>query len=190
MLIAFLLTHHSSAFADSSHYTEDSFNVVIAENINEDNHLLDKLSYTNLKPYFPLQLVTFSNIGGRMPPHSYVFEVFERVIIAPNYHHIKCRPLNDAYGYEILFESIDFRDALNPKVKLVTENGHTYLKNISRQERTIQSELIPELHLDTNCPQQSLSHSAVVSVVVPDKKTFLFLDDHSTKITDTAVPMN
>jgi hypothetical protein len=135
------------AIADNDLYNDNNYSIKIAVNINEDHRILGKLEYSNQKPQYPLQLVIFNCIGEEIFTEPYVFELLEKVVIEPKLHQIKCRTLNDKYGGNILLGSIDFRDWTKPKIKLVTETGHTYISNISAKGKSLRSEIIPNVWL-------------------------------------------
>lgn len=145
-LLSLILMLQLPAFADENMNPEE-YNVVIAVSINESTHILGKLEYTNVEPLYPLQLVSFTPVAGTIYTQAYVFEVLQKNIIELNYHQIKCRTLNDTFGGNILHGSIDFRDISKPKIKLVTERGHTYISNISSEGKKMKSKYIPEIWL-------------------------------------------
>ena len=142
-----VLLFHIHANAENEIYNDNNYSIKIAVNINENNIIFRKLEYSNQKPIYPFQLVTFNRIGEKFFSEPYVFELLERVIIEPKFHQIKCRALNDKYGGNVLLGSIDFRDWTKPKKKLVRESGHTYISNISIKGEALRSELIPNVWL-------------------------------------------
>jgi hypothetical protein len=135
------------ANAENEIYNDSDYSIKIAVNINENDNIFGKLEYSNQKPLYPLQLVTFNRVGDKIFSEPYVFELLEKIIIEPKLHQIKCRTLNDKYGGNILLGSIDFRDVYKPKIKLVTESGHTYISNISSKAKSLRTELIPNVWL-------------------------------------------
>lgn len=122
-----------NAIADNDLYNDNNYSIKIAVNINENNNIYGKLEYSNQKPLYPLQLVTFNRVDKKIYSEPYVFELLEKIVMEPKFHKIKCRALNDKYGGNILIGSIDFWDWTKPKVKLVTETGHTYISNVSAE---------------------------------------------------------
>jgi len=111
--------------------SDSDYSIKIAVTINQDDHIMGKLEYSNHAPQYPLQLVTFNPIGGAIYTEPYIFELLEKTIVSKNVHKIKCRPINDKYGSAEITGTIDFSNELKPKIHLVNEGGHTYISNIS-----------------------------------------------------------
>ncbi|MBC8179506.1 hypothetical protein H8E88_00120 [candidate division KSB1 bacterium] len=97
-----------NAIADNDLYNDNNYSIKIAVNINENNNIYGKLEYSNQKPLYPLQLVTFNRVDKKIYSEPYVFELLEKIVMEPKFHKIKCRALNDKYGGNILIGSIDF----------------------------------------------------------------------------------
>ena len=113
-------------------YSDSNYNIKIAVTINGSDNIIGAFEYSNHSPQFPIQLVTFVRIGDVMYSTPYVFELVEKVVLSPNLHRIKCRKINDKYGMgELILGTIDFREETNPKVHLVTDEGHVHIQNIS-----------------------------------------------------------
>ena len=128
--------------------SDADYSIKIAVTINEDDQIMGILEYSNHKPQFPLQLVTFNPIGGIIHATPYVFEILEKTIVLKNVHRIKCRSINDIFSDgSIIMGTIDFRDDLKPKVKLVYESGHTYISNITEKGKEAHKKYIPNVWL-------------------------------------------
>lgn len=127
--------------------SDSDYSIKIAVTINQDDYIMGKLEYSNHTPQYPLQLVTFNPIGGVIHSEPYVFEILEKTIILKNVHKIRCRPLNNKYGYEEITGTIDFSDELKPKIHLLWEGGHTYIRNISEKGKETHMEYIPNVWL-------------------------------------------
>jgi len=128
--------------------SDSDFSVKIAVTINEDDHIMGKLEYSNHEPQYPLQLVTFNPIGGIIQAEPYLFKIIERTIVEKNVHRIKCTSINDKYGAgSLIIGTIDFRDELKPKVRLVNEGGHTYIGNLTDKGKKMSQKYIPNVWL-------------------------------------------
>jgi len=128
--------------------TDTDYSVKIAVTVNEDDSIIGKLEYSNQAPQYPLQLVTFGPVGGDFHTEPYLFEIIERTVVTKNVHKIKCRSINDKYGAGTLFVgTIDFRDELKPKVRLLYENGKTYISNITEKGKETHIKYIPNVWL-------------------------------------------
>lgn len=134
-------------FADNILYTDDNYSIKIAVTINEDDHIMGKLEYSNHAPQYPLQLVTFNPIGGIIHAEPYVFEILEKKIVSKNVHRIKCRSLNDKYGSTELNGTIDFTNEIKPKIKLVNDSGHIYISNLTEKGKKGHKKYIPNVWL-------------------------------------------
>lgn len=142
----------ASLFIPQSHAenilnSDSDYSVKIAVTINEDDHIMGNLEYSNHAPQYPLQLVTFNPIGGIIHTEPYVFEMLEKKIISKNVHRIKCRPLNDKYGSAELNGTIDFTNEIKPKIKLVNDNGRIYISNITEKGKKTHKKFIPNVWL-------------------------------------------
>ncbi len=128
--------------------SDKDYSVVIAVTINENEHIVGKLEYSNHDPQFPLQLVTFNSIGVVIHVEPYVFELLEKTIISKNVHRIRLRPVNDKYGdgSEII-GTIDFSNEIEPKIRLVNQNGFTYIRNISEKGKAMHMKYLPKVWL-------------------------------------------
>ena len=78
--------------------TDSDHSIKIAVTINEDDNIMGKMEYSNHAPQYPLQLVTFTPIGGVIHAEPYLFEILEKTIVSTNVHRIRCHPMNDKYG--------------------------------------------------------------------------------------------
>lgn len=149
--LIFLLALFAWPFPASSENvlnSDSDYSVKIAVTINNNDHLVGRLEYSNHKPQFPLQLVTFGQVGEMMYAELYVFEVLERTIVLPNVHQIKCRSINDKYSDgSMILGTIDFRDESKPKISLVNEGGHPYLNNISEKGKETHRRFISNVWL-------------------------------------------
>lgn len=134
-------------FADNILNTDDNYSIKIAVTINEDDHIMGNLEYSNHAPQYPLQLVTFCPIGGIIHAVPYVFEILEKKIVSKNVHRIKCRPLNDKYSSTELNGTIDFTNEIKPKIKLVNDNGHIYISNLTEKGKKVHKKYIPNVWL-------------------------------------------
>lgn len=136
------------AWSENVLNSDSDYSVKIAVTINRNDHLVGKLEYTNHKPLYPLQLVTFAPVGGKIFAEPYLFEVLERTIIQPNVHRIKCKSINDKYSDgSMILGTIDFRDELKPKVTLATEGGQTFISNITEKGREVHKKYISNVAL-------------------------------------------
>ena len=124
--------------------SDSNYSIKIAVTINEDDHIMGKLDYSDNAP---LQLVTFNPIGGVIYAEPYLFEILEKTIFSKNVHKIKCRPINDKYGSAEITGTIDFSNELKPKINLVNEVGHTYISNISEKGKKTHMKYIPNVWL-------------------------------------------
>jgi len=128
--------------------SDSDYSINIAVTINEDDHIMGKLEYSNHAPQYPLQLVTFNPIGGVIHSEPYLFEIIERTIISKNVHRIKCRSINDKYGGGAeITGTIDFSNELKPKIHLVNERGYIYISNISEKGKKNHKKYIPNVWL-------------------------------------------
>lgn len=127
--------------------SDSDYSITIAVTINKDDYIMGKLEYSNHKPQYPLQLVTFNPIGGLIHAEPYLFEILEKTIVSKNAHRIKCRPINDKYGSAEITGTIDFSNELKPKIHLVNEGGHTYISNISEKGKKTHMKYIPNVWL-------------------------------------------
>ena len=128
--------------------SDSDFSVKIAVTINEDDHIMGKLEYSNHEPKYTLQLVTFNPIGGIIQAEPYLLKIIERTIVEKNVHRIKCTSINDKYGAgSLIIGTIDFRDELKPKVRLVNEGGHTYIGNLTDKGKKMSQKYIPNVWL-------------------------------------------
>jgi len=127
--------------------SDSDYSINIAVTINEDDYIMGKLEYSNHAPQYPLQLVTFNPIGGMIHAEPYLFEILEKTIVSKNVHRIKCRSINDKYGSAVIIGTIDFRDELKPKIRLVNEGGYTYIGNISEKGKKLHIKYIPSVWL-------------------------------------------
>jgi hypothetical protein len=128
--------------------SDSDFSVKIAVTINEDDHIMGKLEYSNHEPQYPLQLVTFNPIGGVIHAEPYLFEIIERTIVQKNVHRIKCTSINDKYGAgSLIIGTIDFRNEFKPKVHLANENGHIYIGNLTDKGKEMHQKYIPNVWL-------------------------------------------
>ncbi|MHB8765224.1 MAG: hypothetical protein ACYDA8_12950 [Deferrisomatales bacterium] len=143
--VLFFQTH---ARSENSLNSDSDFSVKIAVIIAGDDQILGKLEYSNHKPQYPLQLVTFNPVAGTIYAEPYLFEVTERTIVSPGLHRIRCVSLNDKYGAGlIILGTIDFRNELTPKINLVNEGGYTYISNITDKGRETHKKYIPNVWL-------------------------------------------
>jgi hypothetical protein len=148
ILFLAMLIGPSRTWSENVLNSDSDYSVKIAVTINSNDHLVGKLEYSNHKPQYPLQLVTFAPVGGKIFAEPYLFEVIERTIIQSNMHRIKCKSINDKYGDgSMILGTIDFRDDLKPKVTLVTESGYAYISNITEKGREVHREHIPNVWL-------------------------------------------
>jgi hypothetical protein len=127
--------------------SDSNYSIKIAVTINEDDHIMGKLEYSNHVPQHPLQVVTFNPIGGVIHAEPYLFEILEKTIVSKNVHRIRCRPIKDKYGSAEIVGTIDFSNELKPKVKLVNEAGHTYISNLSEKGKQTHMKYIPNVWL-------------------------------------------
>jgi hypothetical protein len=128
--------------------SDSDFSVKIAVTINEDDHIMGKLEYSNHELQYPLQLVTFNPIGGVIHAEPYLFKIIERTIVQKNVHRIKCTSINDKYeAGSLIIGTIDFRDEFKPKVHLANENGHTYIGNLTDKGKEMHQKYIPNVWL-------------------------------------------
>ena len=123
---------------------DSDYSIKIAVTINEDDHIMGKLDYSDNAP---LQLVTFNPIGGVIYAEPYLFEILEKTIVSKNVHRIKCRSINDKYGSAEITGTIDFSNELKPKIHLVNEGGHTYISNLSEKGKETHMKYIPNVWL-------------------------------------------
>ena len=143
----FFIIFAIQAWSENILNTDSNYSIKIAVTINEDDHIMGKLEYSNHAPQYPLQLVTFNPIGGVIHAEPYLFEIIERTIVSKNVHRIKCRSINDKYGSALIIGTIDFRDELQPKVHLVNEGGYTYISNITEKGKETHKKYIPNIWL-------------------------------------------
>jgi len=127
--------------------SDNDYSVKIAVTINQDDHIMGKLEYSNHAPQYPLQLVTFNPIDGVIYAEPYVFKILEKAIISKNVHKLRCRSINDKYGSSEITGIIDFRNELKPIVNLVNAVGHNYISNISEKGKEIHKKYIPNVCL-------------------------------------------
>jgi hypothetical protein len=128
--------------------SDADYSIKIAVTVNEDDSIIGKLEYSNQAPQYPLQLVAFNPIGGKVHSEPYLFEIIERTIVSKNLHRIKCRSINDKYGAgTLIIGTIDFRDEIKPKVHLENENGETYISNITEKGKETHIKYIPNVWL-------------------------------------------
>jgi hypothetical protein len=147
IVFVFLYILPVQARTESELYDDKDYSIKIAVTINENDNIVGKLEYSNRPPLYPIQLVTFGSVAGQIFSEPYVFEMIDKIILEPKLHQIKCRPLNDMYGYGTIFGSIDFRDRTSPKVTLVTENGRNYIGNITAKGKEFHSKMFPNVWL-------------------------------------------
>lgn len=147
VLLAIFSLFSNQIWAENILNSDNDYSVKIAVTINQDDHIIGKLEYSNHAPQYPLQLVTFDPIGGVIYAEPYVFEVLERTIISKNVHNIRCRSINDQYGSSEITGIIDFRNELKPLVNLVNAAGHNYISNISKKGKETRKEYIPNVWL-------------------------------------------
>jgi hypothetical protein len=145
LIILFLFANQ--AWAENKLNTDSDYSIIIAVTINEDDYIMGKLEYSNQAPQYPLQLVTFNPIGGVIHAEPYLLEIIEKTIIAKNVHKIKCRTINDKYGGNEITGTIDFRNELKPKIRLVNERGYPYISNISEKGKKYHKKYIPNVWL-------------------------------------------
>lgn len=146
-VFVFLFIFPVQARAESELYDDKDYSIKIAVTINENDNIVGKLEYSNRPPLYSIQLVTFGSVAGQIFSDPYVFEMIEKIILEPKLHQIKCRPLNDMYGYGTIFGSIDFRDRTNSKVTLVTECGRKNIGNITAKGKEFHSKMIQNVWL-------------------------------------------
>ncbi len=149
LFLAIFLLCAAQAWSDDLLNKNGAANSIkIAVTINEDDHIMGKLEYSNYANRYPLQLVTFNPSGGVIFPELYFFEITETTILSRNVHRIKCCPVNEKNGGDKVFMgTIDFRDELNPVIKLVNEGGYTYISNITEKGKEAQKKYIPNIWL-------------------------------------------
>ena len=135
------------AWSENVLNSDADYSIKIAVTINEDDHIMGKLEYSNHAPQYPLQLVTFNPIGGAIHTEPYLFELLEKTIVSKNVHRIKCRSINDKYGSAEITGTIDFSNDLKPKIYLVNEGGHVYISNISEKGKKTHMKYIPNVCL-------------------------------------------
>ena len=128
-------------------YNDQDYDIKIAVSINENDNIVGKLEYSNRKPLYPIQLITFTRMGNLIFSEPYAFELIEKITLAPKFHQIKCRSLNDIYGFGIILGTIDFRDWTKPKINLVTESGTKYIGNITEEGKKFHAKLFPNVWL-------------------------------------------
>jgi hypothetical protein len=145
LVILFLFS--SSAWSENIFYSDANYSIKIAVTINENDKIIGKLEYSNHTPQYPLQLVAFGSSLGIIHVEPYVFELLEKTIISKNVHKIRCRPLNDKYGSTEITGTIDFSNELRPKVKLLNENGITYISNLTEKGKKTHKKYIPNVWL-------------------------------------------
>jgi len=128
--------------------TNTDYSVKIAVTVNNSDYIVGKLEYSNHKGVFPLELVTIGQALGDIHIQPYVFDIIEIIVILPNVHQIKCRPLNNKYwDGSMILGTIDFRNELKPQVTLVWESGHPYLSNITVKGNEFHKKYCPEIWL-------------------------------------------
>jgi len=137
----------TQAWSENILNSDSSYSIKIAVTINNDDHIMGKLEYSNDAPQYPIQLVTFNPIGGVIYSEPYLFEILEKKIVSKNVHRIKCRSINDKYGSSEITGTIDFRDEIKPKIHLVNEAGRTYISNISEKGKKTHMKYIPKIWL-------------------------------------------
>lgn len=145
LVIIFLFANQ--AWSENLLNSDSNYSIVIAVTINKDDFIMGKLEYSNHAPQYPLQLVGFNPIGGRIYAEPYLFEIIEKKIIAKNVHKIKCRPINDKYGTTEITGTIDFSNELKPKIHLVNDRGYTYISNITEKGKKTAKKYIPNVWL-------------------------------------------
>jgi peroxiredoxin len=121
------------AWSENKLNSDSNYSIKIAVTINENDHIIGKLEYSNHAPQYPLQLVTFNPIGGVIHAEPYLFEIIEKTIVSKNVHRIKCRSVNDKYGSTEITGTIDFTNEFKPKIKLVNDGGYTYISNLTEK---------------------------------------------------------
>jgi len=127
--------------------SDSEYSVKIAVTINEDDHIMGKLEYSNHEPQYTLQLVTFNPIGGVIHAEPYLFELVEKTIVSKNVHRIRCRPVNDKYGSTEITGVIDFSVEFKPRVKLVNAAGYNYIGNLTTKGKRMHQKYIPNVWL-------------------------------------------
>ncbi len=127
--------------------SDEDYSIKIAVTIDENDNIMGKLEYSNHVPQFPLQLITFNSISGRVHSEPYVFEILEKKVISKNVHRIKCRSINNKYGRIEITGTIDFSNEFEPKIQLLTERGNTFISNISENGKKRHMEYIPNIWL-------------------------------------------
>ncbi len=140
-LIFFLFC--SSAWSGNMINSDSNYSIKIAVTINENDNIVGKIEYSNRG----LRLVTFCRMGDEIYTEPYLFEILERVVVSQNIHKIKCLSINDQYGFEEITGAIDFRDELNPKIRLVTTGLIAYISNISEKGKEIHMKYVPRVYL-------------------------------------------
>jgi hypothetical protein len=148
VLILAILLCPCRAWPENVLNSDADFAIKIAVTINSNDHIVGKLEYSNHKPQYTLQLVTFAHVAGQVYSEPYFFELIEKTIIIPNVHRIKCTSINDKYGAgTIVLGTIDFRDELKPKVNLVNENGNSFVSNLTTKGKEVKEKYIPNVWL-------------------------------------------
>jgi hypothetical protein len=129
-------------------HTDTRFSIAIAVTINQNDNIVGSFEYSNHKPQYPIQLVSFTRIGDNIYSNPYVYEIIEKQIILPYLHKIKCRVLNDKYDLgELILGTIDFRDESKPKINLVTDSGYVKITNISERGKKFHSKYFQNIWL-------------------------------------------
>jgi hypothetical protein len=144
LIILFFVTN---GFSKNTINSDSKYSIKIAVTINQNDHIMGKLEYSNEPSLYPLQLVTFTPIAGTVQTEPYVFKLLEKHIVSENIHKIICQPLNDKYGTTILNGTIDFTNETKPKILLVNTSGNTYMKNLTDKGRKIHKQYIPDVWL-------------------------------------------
>ena len=89
-----------------------------------------------------IEMVTFALKDGAVIPFAFIDTILEKRSQAEDLYSIKCR---NQIGV-VSVGTIDFRDPLKPKMKLITDKGIT-ITNISEGGRKMQKDLLPEVTL-------------------------------------------
>jgi hypothetical protein len=141
-LILFLFCNQS--WSENILNSDTEYSIKIAVTINEKDNIVGKLEYSNRSG---LRLVTFNRMGDEIYTEPYLFEILEKTIVSKNIHKIRCRSINDPYGFEEITGAIDFRDELNPKVRLFTTGLVAYIGNILEKGKIMHKKYIPRVYL-------------------------------------------
>jgi hypothetical protein len=87
-------------------------------------------------------MVTFALKDGAVIPFAFIDTILEKRSQAEDLYSIKCRNQLDV----VSVGTIDFRDPLKPKMKLLTDKGIT-ITNISDGGKKMQKDLLPKVDL-------------------------------------------